>query len=243
MAHLAQRQFVSLVSEKLGRFFDGCSVLEIGSLDISGSVRDFFRNCKYVGVDVAEGRGVDVVCQGQDYDGPDNSFDQVISCEVMEHNPHWAATFENMIRLCRPGGLIVMTCATTGRGEHGTTRTAPDYSPLTVKLGWDYYRNLSVEDFRQSTDIESKFSHYAFWVNWSSYDLYFCGLKAGSLDVRAEEWSSLVSAITDQVSRDNRRRICAHRAFVARYFGERWFIAMRWLASRFGIGLLRYVYA
>ena len=41
-----------------------------------------------------------------------------------------------------------MTCATT-RTEHGTTRTTPQDSPLTIKnMKWDYYLNLEEEDFR-----------------------------------------------------------------------------------------------
>jgi 2-polyprenyl-3-methyl-5-hydroxy-6-metoxy-1,4-benzoquinol methylase len=57
-------------------------------------------------------------------------FDVVISCEVMEHNPFWVATLTNMIRLLKPGGLLVMSCATIGRKEHGTARSLPGASPL-----------------------------------------------------------------------------------------------------------------
>src|SRR5690606_19424692 len=108
-------------------FFRGTRVLEVGSLDLNGSVRSNFSGCDYLGIDVAAGPGVDLVCQGQDYDAPDGSFDVVTSCEAMEHNPYWRETFANMLRLCRPGGLILMTCATTGRGEHGTTRKHPGH--------------------------------------------------------------------------------------------------------------------
>jgi len=48
-----------------------------------------FSDCDYIGLDVAPGNGVDIVCEGQNYDAPDESFDVVISCEVMEHNPFW----------------------------------------------------------------------------------------------------------------------------------------------------------
>ncbi len=79
-------------------------MLEIGSLDVNGTVRQHFEKCDYRGLDVAEGPGVDIVCQAQDYDAPIGSFDTVVCCEVMEHNPHWAETFANMLRLCQPGG-------------------------------------------------------------------------------------------------------------------------------------------
>jgi SAM-dependent methyltransferase len=160
--------------------FEGKNVLEIGSLNINGGVRSLFTNCNYVGIDVAPGPGVDMVCQGQDYDGSDASFDTVICCEVMEHNPHWKETFLNMLRLCKPGGLVLMTCGSTGRAEHGTTRTTSRDSPLTVGIGWEYYRNLTARDFRGALDLRGSLAAASFFSNWKSYDLYFAGFRKGA---------------------------------------------------------------
>jgi SAM-dependent methyltransferase len=175
MAHKGQQDFIQLVRRQFPDFFANRRVLEIGSLDINGSIRSQFTNCTYTGIDVADGPGVDVVCQGQDYSGPEDSFDVVISCEVMEHNPHWAETMKNMIRVCKPGGLVLMTCATLGRGEHGTARTSPDSSPLTVELGWNYYRNLTAGDFKKDHVTEGLSCIFAY--NWKSHDLYIVGIK------------------------------------------------------------------
>jgi len=184
MAHKEQQEFIEIVRSKFPEFFSGKRVLEIGSLDINGSVRKLFNGCEYIGVDVAVGPGVDVVCQGQDYDAPANSFDVAISCEVMEHNPFWAETVKNMIRLCKPGGLVVMTCATLGRREHGTARTSTVDSPLTVGLGWSYYKNLTETDFLDKH--ATKGLRHIFVCNWSEYDLYMVGIK-GDLDSQNEE--------------------------------------------------------
>ena len=175
MAHKGQQDFIALVRREFQDRFTGRRVLEIGSLDINGSIRSQFQHCEYTGIDVAPGPGVDLVCQGQDYDAPDDSFDVVISCEVMEHNPHWAETMKNMIRVCKPGGLVVMTCATLGRGEHGTARTSPGSSPLTVKLGWNYYRNLRARDFKNAGATQGLSCIFAY--NWKSHDLYLVGIK------------------------------------------------------------------
>lgn len=147
-------------------------MLEVGSLDINGTVRDFFNNCDFIGVDLDEGPGVDVVGQGQELDYPDNSFDTVISAECFEHNPYWLETFVNMHRMA--SGLVVFTCASLGRPEHGTTRTSPSDSPFTVE--WDYYRNLMEEDFTSALDMDDMFERYNFSVNNHSHDLYFWGL-------------------------------------------------------------------
>lgn len=174
MAHAEQRDFVESVRRLMPWYFTGVSVLEVGSLNINGTVRDFFTDCDYLGADVAPGRDVDLVAQGQDLDFPDRHFDTVISAECLEHNPHWAETFANMVRMS--SGLVVMTCATTGRGEHGTSRTSPADSPLTVGLGWDYYRNLTEDDIRTAVDVDAAFTQYGFDINDQSRDLYFWGL-------------------------------------------------------------------
>jgi len=179
MSHPAQLEFVETARSLFPEMFKGRKVLEVGSLDVNGSVRGFFEECAYTGIDIAPGKGVDVVCEGQDFDAPDDSFDVVISCEVMEHNPHWAATFKNMIRLARPGGLLVMSCASAGRKEHGTARTEPEYSPLTVEQGWNYYRNLTARDIASGVDL-SPLKGWAFATNWDSCDLYFLGVKSGA---------------------------------------------------------------
>jgi SAM-dependent methyltransferase len=179
MSHRLQLEFVEITKSLFPEMFRGQKVLEIGSLDINGNVRSFFEDCSYTGIDVAPGPGVDVVCEGQKYDGLSSSFDVVISCEVMEHNPYWAETLTNMIRLLRPGGLMVMSCATIGRKEHGTTRSDTGASPLTVQKGWDYYRNLTSKDIRRAVDL-CPLSHWGFVTNWEGYDLYFLGVKAGS---------------------------------------------------------------
>lgn len=180
MAHKSQMDYIRFLKQLFPSYFQDKRVLEIGSLDISGSIRQFFDQCNYVGLDVAPGKGVDVVCQGQEYDAPDASFDVVVSCEVMEHNPYWAETIRNMVRLCKPDGMVVITCATLGRTEHGTARSNPGSSPLTVAQGWNYYRNLTKHDFEKSGAVEP-LHHRAYAFQWYSNDLYFVGFKSDSI--------------------------------------------------------------
>lgn len=177
MSHPQQMNFFSQVKAIAPQFFENRRVVEIGSLDINGTIRKFFENCQYVGVDVGPGPGVDIVCEGQHYAGDSNSFDVAASAECFEHNPHWIATFANMLRLVRPGGLIIVSCATTGRPEHGTTRTSPGDSPLTIGRGWEYYLNLTEEDFRANFNFDNLFLDYRFVINDASHDLYFVGTK------------------------------------------------------------------
>jgi SAM-dependent methyltransferase len=177
MSHPQQMNFIDSVKILMPNSFIQKKVLEVGSLNINGSVRQFFENCDYTGIDVGEGPDVDIVCGGEEYDAPNESFDTVISCECFEHNPSWVETFQNMIRMCKSGGLIIMTCATTGREEHGTERTTPKDSPLTIAKGWNYYKNLTVDDFCDAFNLDEIFLNYEFSENLRSKDLYFWGVK------------------------------------------------------------------
>ncbi len=229
MAHAAQLEYVGLLSVHLDQFFHRSRVLEIGSLDIAGSIRSFFAECDYVGLDVGPGKGVDVVCEGQKYDAPDATFDVAISCEAMEHNPYAAETFRNMIRLCRPGGLVIMTCATTGRPEHGTARSGPEGSPLTVALGWNYYKNLTKRDFERAADLASSFSLYRFWTNWDHYDLLFLGIRKGSQLAKhtTAAWEKAGQSIDAWLDAQSGGRVHTYRAFAAKTLGDRWFRIMQ----------------
>ncbi len=150
MAHQQQLKFVSLVEKYLLRDNENNKILEIGSHDVNGSLRQLFSSSEYTGIDLSPGIGVDVVASGHEVGFQDDSFDMTISCECFEHNPYWVETFNNMYRMTKKTGLLVVTCASRGRFEHGTTRTTPNHSPGTKDVGWNYYRNLNEKDFESS---------------------------------------------------------------------------------------------
>ncbi|MCR6664783.1 MAG: class I SAM-dependent methyltransferase [Methyloversatilis sp.] len=177
MAHAQQLKFVSLVQEHFVPTKDGVRVLEVGSHDVNGSIRKIFEGSEYLGVDLFEGPGVDVVASGHELDFPDGAFDITISSECFEHNPFWVETFANMHRMTADAGVLVMTCASRGRLEHGTTRTTPEKSPGSQKVGWDYYKNLDERDFSRNFDLSALFTRWVFFYIPVSQDLYFVGWK------------------------------------------------------------------
>jgi SAM-dependent methyltransferase len=182
MAHPEQAEFFRYVKAAYPSAFRGVRVLEIGSLDINGSVREVFEGCDYTGVDLQLGPGVDLAVQGQLLEFPTGHFDTVISAECLEHNPYWRETLANMMRMTREGGTVLMSCATTGRLEHGTTRTNPDASPFTTAARWDYYRNLTARDVEGAVHLAGWLSDWGFWTNFITRDLYFTGLRRGGAD-------------------------------------------------------------
>lgn len=180
MAHPEQAEFFAAVREYYPWAFKGARVLEVGSLDINGTVRDLFSECRYTGVDLQLGPGVDLARQGQLVDFPTGEFDVTISAECLEHNPYWRETLANMLRMTRPDGLVLVSCATYGRKEHGTSRTNPDASPFTSAAKWDYYRNLRARDIAGALNLDGWLSDHGAWVNHITKDLYFIGLRHGS---------------------------------------------------------------
>lgn len=158
------------------------SVCEIGSYDVNGSVRVAVQSAvtpaQYLGIDLTPGPGVDVVCSGHQFDSP-KPFDLTISAECLEHNPHYEDTLRNLRRLTSPVGYTIISCATTGRLEHGTTRTNPDSSPGTQAHGWNYYKNLVKDDFPD--DFLTSYDDFLFLENSYFCDLYFVGSVTGLL--------------------------------------------------------------
>lgn len=176
MAHPEQAHFCKSVKENYPEFFNGVNVLDIGSLDINGNNRYLFENYKYIGVDIGPGKNVDIVSKGHEFDNP-YPFDVVISTECFEHDIHWKETIKNCVRLTRPGGLFIFTCATDGRQEHGTSRTTPQDSPFTFTEFNDYYMNLNENHIRSIEGFIESFEKYGFSVNNGTKDLYFWGIK------------------------------------------------------------------
>jgi SAM-dependent methyltransferase len=102
----------------------GMRVMEVGSCDINGSLRPIVESWKpaeYVGVDIEKGPGVDVVCRAEDLDGyfPKDSFDIVISTEMIEHIEDWRKAVSSIKAVCKPQGIILITTRSIGFRYHG----------------------------------------------------------------------------------------------------------------------------
>jgi SAM-dependent methyltransferase len=190
MAHQQQIDFCKSVRQALPHLFVGRLVLDIGSLDINGNNQYLFDECMYIGVDLLPGRNVDIACLGHQLNLPDRSIDVIISTECFEHDQYYEKTLQNIVRMLKPGGLLLFSCASTDRPEHGTRRTRPQDAPLTQEFAeWgDYYKNLIEEDVRLAIDIDAIFGRFAFSTNVEAHDLYFWGIKDGEL-VGREDYS------------------------------------------------------
>jgi len=194
MAHHNQLKFIEIFSSEAKKNWKKTKILEIGSYDVDGNIRKFFERSDYLGVDLIDGPCVDIVGSGHNINYNDNYFDLTISTECFEHNPYWEKTLINMIRMTKKGGVIVFTCASKGRVEHGTERTNPNCSPGSQKLGWNYYKNLEESDFNRI--IFKDLSRHRFYKNSQSFDLYFIGEKKGQKPLFKLNYKRLNKKIT-----------------------------------------------
>ena len=89
------------------------TILEVGSKDYGNTTtfRDVYAGQKYVGLDLFEGKGVDVIVNLEDGIGPleEKSCALVICCSVLEHTPRPWVVAENLTRLVQPGGKLYIS--------------------------------------------------------------------------------------------------------------------------------------
>ncbi len=89
--------------------------LDVGAMDVNGSPRRLVesRGIEYLGCDVAEGRGVDVVVdvtaafEEVDAALEGRRFDLVMSLNTLEHVFEPLKALDNMLALVRPGGYLL----------------------------------------------------------------------------------------------------------------------------------------
>jgi len=92
----------------------GRHVLEVGSLDVNGSPRSIVEDqgpASYLGIDIVDGPGVDRICPAEEIveQFGAESFDVIISTEMMEHVDDWRLILSNMKRALAPNGLLIVT--------------------------------------------------------------------------------------------------------------------------------------
>lgn len=166
MAHKEQRSWTMQMASLFPSHFKNQSVIDIGSADLNGNTRHLFNGCFYMGLDIWKGPNVDIVWPHDwAFDIPQDIY---ISCEALEHDKSYRETFSGMIKGAR--NMVVMTCASDGRAEHGTKETTPEYSPYTT----DYYKNLTQIDLEP---LVKDLYWYKFFYNPIAGDIYFIGFK------------------------------------------------------------------
>jgi SAM-dependent methyltransferase len=105
------------------RFFEtyvrgakGLTIIDVGAQDICGSLRSVSPpDNTYIGVDFAEGKGVDIVIDDP-YSLPfaDQSVDVCVSSSCFEHAEFFWLSFNEILRILKPEGLLYLNAPSNG---------------------------------------------------------------------------------------------------------------------------------
>lgn len=142
-------------------------VVEVGSRDINGTIRNLVSADTYVGIDLEDGPGVDVVGDCRLWEPPWKAS-LVICAEVLEHSPWPAQVVEACVYYLRPGGRLIVTCAGPGRAPHSGHDGGPD-------VEGEHYANIDPADLEKwlTDDLEAVKVEY----KAIPCDVYATGIK------------------------------------------------------------------
>lgn len=114
--HQSAMKSARLFFDTYGNEFTTATVVDVGAMDINGSIRNVCpANFHYIGVDLAEGEGVDVVLDDP-YQFPfaAESADIAVCSSVLEHTELFWLSFLEILRILKPLGLFYFSAPSNG---------------------------------------------------------------------------------------------------------------------------------
>lgn len=157
----AVRDFVGMVVERQAGLIRGARVLEIGSYDVNGTVRDLFEEAgcaSYLGIDKRPGPGVDRVMDAHDVEYIEDEFSIVVTTEMLEHcdDPLTLAEEISTAWSRRPPKKKRLLIATTRGIGYGLHDEPEDYWRFTAHGLRLWFRKAGFEPVEVIDHVESK---------------------------------------------------------------------------------------
>lgn len=155
-------------------------------IDIWAGEQQFKKYCKhlkYTSQDIAEydgkwnGKwlqtwtwdftGIDIICDARNIPVEDNSFDNILCTEILEHATNPIEILKEMIRILKPGGKIILTAPFyswthfapyhfhTGFNEYWYKHFANEFwaEIIYINKAWNYYDIIALEVLRGQKEI------------------------------------------------------------------------------------------
>jgi ubiquinone/menaquinone biosynthesis C-methylase UbiE len=119
----------------------GLKVLDVGSMDMNGSLKDLFNKGDYIGLDIAEGKNVDIVSEPFNFPLADDSVDVVVSSSCLEHVSEPRLWANEIIRVLKSGGRLAITAPHTIHYHN-----SPHYWNIRKDGLMHLFRNLQIDE-------------------------------------------------------------------------------------------------
>jgi len=94
-------------------------ILEVGSQNVNGSLRDHSKSKDYTGLDFVKGLGVDIVLEdAYCYPFEDNTFDAIVTSSCFEHSEMFWVSFLECMRVLKPEGVLYCNAPSAFKSYH-----------------------------------------------------------------------------------------------------------------------------
>ncbi len=147
----------------------GRTVIEVGSMDVNGSVRPFVERhgpASYLGTDIAAGPRVDLVAPFDELEG---SYSMVVTTECAEHVRNWRAFVTKIKDLLQPGGYLFFTTRAPDFPLHLYPEDHHRFSESQFRQIFTDFEIISLEECRLSQGIMMLAKKPTTWVSHPDY--------------------------------------------------------------------------
>lgn len=163
------------MQDLVARYLDparALSVVDVGAYDVNGSYRPLFAHpaWRYAGLDLEAGPNVDIVLPSPyRFPLPTRSVDVVVSGQAFEHIEYFWASWLEMLRVLKPGGLVFLIAPSRGyehRYPQDCWRFYPDAWRALARFGdcdlleahtdWEPHRDPSSADWGDTVGVFRK---------------------------------------------------------------------------------------
>jgi len=135
-------------------------VLDVGSYNINGSVKDILSPASYVnftGIDMRPGPGVDLVLNGHELDTLGyECFDLITCCETLEHDDMFWLTVANMRDALKHRGWMLVTVPGISFTKHDFPHDYYRFTEEAVAKMFEGYTDFHLEYYYDHNDLNKE---------------------------------------------------------------------------------------
>ena len=148
--HDNNKKWLDDLKQQYPNNFSNAKILEVGSRDWNGSVRSWFKDCEYHGIDIVNGDHVDQVVSAKDFFRKSkNKYNTIISFSVLEHDKNWKHSLTNIGNVMNKKSLLFMCWGAEGNIRHNEPWALVPHQEVLdylYKLGFKILDNFFEED-------------------------------------------------------------------------------------------------